>query len=351
MISVFDCENVTLEGITFENSRGYFVNVGNDTENISILGCDFRMNAEDAVIVNGMNNTVKACDFYKIGGRPMEIGGGDRATLTGSGNLLENCKFTEFNIIKRTNCGAVALFGCGVTMKYNTISGAPHLALTYGGNDHIIEYNDIYNCLTDGAEDAGIIYAGRNLSNLGTEFKNNYIHDSFSGMGAIYYDDRLSGQKAYHNVFENLDTILFVHAGVCNDFSDNYIVSDTSKDYAVRVRGRAAEDYWMTESANDAEHYLLRELVTLPWQGETWQKAYGNVLKYVNTKTTENPSETVVDGNYFINVKLPVLLTQQGVSSDITGENYSEINAEKLSEYSEVKNLSGIYSDSYRTAQ
>ena len=72
---------------------------------------------------------------------------------------------------------------------------------------------------------------------------------------------------------------------------------------------------------------------------------------YVNTKTTENPSETVVDGNYFINVKLPVLLTQQGVSSDITGENYSEINAEKLSEYSEVKNLSGIYSDSYRTAQ
>ena len=354
MISVFDCENVTIEGITFENSRGYFVNVGNDTKNVNVLGCDFRMNSENAVIVDGTNNynnTVKSCNFYKIGARPVLIGGGDRTTLTSSGNLLENCYFNDFNIIERTNCAAVRLAGCGVTMKKNTITGAPHLAMSYGGNNHIIEYNDIFNCLTDGAGDAGIIYAGRNLSNLGTEFKNNYIHDSYSGMGAIYYDDWLSGQKAVHNVFENLDTILFVHAGVCNEFSDNYISNSTEKEYAVRVRGRSPGNHWKTSKAYDAGHYLLRELITLPWQGELWQNSYGNVLKYVNKKYTTSPSETVIDKNYFINVKTPVVLAEQAYSWDVSGENYSEINAEKLSEYSEVKNLSGIYSDSYRTVQ
>ncbi len=44
MISVYDCENITIEGITFENSRGYFVNVGNNTNNINILGCSFKNN-------------------------------------------------------------------------------------------------------------------------------------------------------------------------------------------------------------------------------------------------------------------------------------------------------------------
>lgn len=354
MISLFDCNNVTIEGIAFENSRGYFVNVGNNASNVKVLGCDFRMNAGNAVIVDGTNNynnTVKSCDFYKIGARPILVGGGNRQTLTSSNNLLENCYFSEFNTISRTNCAAVRLAGCGVTMKKNTITGAPHLALSYGGNNHVIEYNDIYNCLTDGVQDAGIVYVGNNLSALGTVFQNNYIHDSASGLGAIYYDDRLSGQIAKHNVFENLDTILFVHAGVCNNFSDNYIVNDVQKQYAVRVRGRAAEDYWMTESANYPKHYLLRELVTLPWEGELWQNAYGNVLKYVNTKTTPNPSETVVNGNYFINVQNPCVLTQQGDESDITGENYSEISSEKAEEYEAVKNASGIYTDSYRNVQ
>ena len=178
------------------------------------------------------------------------------------------------------------------------------------------------------------------------------IHDSNSGHGAIYFDDFLSGQSVSHNVFENVDAALFIHGGVCTSFTDNYVYCDTDKDYAVGLFGENPGNQWNTAYANDAGNTLLRELVTLPWEGELWQSRFSNVLKYVNNKNTWNCSETYVNGNYFINLTDPAKVIAHGnKNTDITGTNYSSISAQKLSEYQNVKSACGIYSDSYRTVQ
>lgn len=348
MFDIDGMKNVTVENIIFENSRGHFLNVGEGSENVAVLGCTFRNNSESAVYVGGYRNSVRSCDFYGIGGNPITVGGGDRNTLTKSENTLINCKFFDFNRILRTNCCAVRLEGCGVTVKNNLITGSPHSAFTYGGNDHTIEYNEFYDCMKDKVEDAGIVYVGNNMSVQGTVFKNNYIHDSFSGLGAIYYDDRESAQTAEHNVLVNLDRVLFIHGGILNSFKDNYVKNAS---VGVGIKGLGAEDCWFTESANDTDHYFLRELVTLPWTGEIWQRAYGEVLSYVNTKTSDNPEKTTVSGNYFIDVENPFEIRTEMEESDILGkdDNFDEISDEKLAEYSAVIAKSGIYTDSYRT--
>lgn len=393
MLSITSADKVTIEGITFENSGGYFVNVKSD--NFTLIGCEFRNSSRNAVTVTGYNNIVSSCDFHDLGGQGLNLGGGDRNTLTDSNSVVQNCYFNKTGQINRTNCSALSLSGCGATARRNTITNTPHLALSYNGNNHIIEYNDIYNCLTDNAGDAGLIYTGNNLSNQGTVIRKNYLHDSNSGLGAIYWDDRLSGQNAEENVFENVNRALLIHGGVCNKFNSNIIIN-ASYGLQVRSKGRMAVkevtyvnssgetvtenksfNMWdtapmMPENKGTANGYnpygnvFLGSLVgvyhnytsypIMPWEGEIWQKAYGNVLKYVNNKTDDKASETEFSGNYFVNSQNEIYPYAGMTSADLTvnSENITgqtELTAQMQAKYNDVTNNSGIYADGYRTIE
>ena len=368
MLIVENIENLTVEDIIFENSQGYFINAKENAgvNNFSVLGCEFRNNSQSAVYIFGDNNLVSSCDFHDIGGRGIIFGGGDRDTLTPSGSVLQNCYFYGTGIINRTNQPAIHLAGCGVTAKNNTVTKTPHTAVSYTGNNHVLEYNDIYDCLLDSTGDAGLIYVGNDLSNIGTQIRYNYLHDSKSGMGAIYWDDRLSGQTAHHNVFENLKTILFIHGGVCDTFNDNYV---KNADYGVQVRGKEIYQtingvkYNMWDEINGRynayANVFLGNLVGipesggaypgLPWKGDIWQNAYGNVLKYVNNKKMVTAEETTVQNNYFIDVEMEINPFAGTSISDVAySGNSEEITQEKQAEYDNIKTKCGIYSDLYR---
>ena len=387
-------DNVTVKGLTFENSGGYFINAGAD--NFRLIDSEFRNGSKNAVKVKGYNNLVSSCDFHDLGGQGLSLGGGDRTTLTKSDSVVENCYFEKTGQISRTNCSALYLDGCGVTARRNTITDVPHLALSFGGNDHVIEYNDIYNCLTDNAGDAGVIYTGGSLAVMGTVVRKNYIHDSNSGLGGVYWDNWLSGQIVDGNVFENIDRALLIHGGVCNAFKNNIVINAL---YGAQVRGRArmqaktityknSSGQSITEDVKfnmwDTAPLLRENLGTpygynpygnvflctlvgnyhvtnetypkLPWQGEIWQKAYGNVLKYVNNKTDDLANETELSGNYFVNSHNGIYCyaQMQGMENKliINKENVvnaTALNPEKLAQYNDVVKNSGIYSNEYRT--
>lgn len=366
MINI-SCGNVAIENITFENSRGYFINAAADK--VKLLGCNFKNNAASAVYVDGNNNLVSACDFVNIGARGIYMTGGDRNTLTSSESLVTNCYFERTGQFQRTNAAALTVAGCGTVASYNTITKTPHLALSYRGNNLVIEHNDIYECLTDNSGDAGIIYTGNDLSNLGNVMRENYIHDSNSGLGAIYWDDFLSGQTAEHNVIENITSGgVFVHGGVCNTFNGN-IVKGTN--YGARVRGKGLYitlsdgtkvNAW-DEIAGRYSPYANVFMACLegserdpknypgfPWKESIWQQSFGNVLKYVNTRTNSEAVETSVCDNTFIDIAIEGCYTFAGTTDDditITG-NAEEFTDATRAEYENIKSTSGIYADKYR---
>ena len=357
----FTGDNYTVENLNFENSLGYFLKAQADC--FTLKGCHFTKNAKNAAIVTGNNNLITQCDFYELGGQGISVGGGDINTLTPSGSVIENCYFKNCGQITRTNLPSLGLSGCGVTARRNTLTGAPHSAFAYGGNNHIVEYNDFYDCLVDGSTDAGILYVGANLSNLGTVVRNNYIHDSNSGLAAVYLDDWLSGQRVIGNVFENVENAFFIHGGVCNTFSGNIVINAEN---GARIRGKANTknsnilksdgktyvplNVWYMYLANSKGEYtdkagnvladqtdtskyvkynphsnvFLSNLVGdahsanpgqgyngVDWQGDSWQNAYNNpastenyrhVLSYVNNKPTNKAEETDFTNNCFVNV-------------------------------------------------
>lgn len=367
MINISGSGNVAIENITFENSRGYFINAAAD--NVKLLGCKFRDNAANAVYVDGNNNLVSGCDFLNIGATGLYMAGGNRNTLTSSESVVTNCYFERTGQFRRTNAAALTIAGCGTVASYNTITKTPHLALSYRGNNLTVEYNEFYECLTDNSGDAGIIYTGNDLSNLGNVIRKNYIHDSNSGLGAIYWDDFLSGQTAEHNVIENITSGgVFVHGGVCNTFNGN-IVKGTN--YGARVRGKGLYitlpdgtkvNAWdeiggryspyanvfmanLEGSERDPQNYP-----GFPWKESIWQQSFGNVLKYVNTRTNPEAVETLVCDNTFINIAIEGCYTFAGTTDDditVTG-NAEEFTDATRAEYENIKSTSGIYADKYR---
>lgn len=339
IIKITDSSNISFKNISFENAGGYFINAENSS-NIKLQGCSFKLSAKDAVIVSGENNLITDCRFNKTGKSAVTINGGDRSTLTPSNSAIENCTINETGCISITGAPAITVRGCGSAARYNTITKTPHLAVAFDGNNCVIEYNDISNCLTENISDAGVIYSGNSLASLGNEIRYNYIHDTNCGLGAVYLDDFLSGQKVSSNVFENVKRAYFVHGGVWNKFEDNLVVN---ADRGACVRGKG--EYWQwntTPAPTETSNYFMYQLLKFPYQSELWQNEYGNVLAYVNNKTNGLPEHSIVNGNYFINVASPVsALSDEDAKGLEVGTNYSSITDAQQQEYDAIKQRCG----------
>ena len=55
---------------------------------------------------------------------------------------------------------AVSLDGSGQRASHNLIYASPHSGILYGGNEHLIEKNELHHVCQQ-TSDAGAIYAGR----------------------------------------------------------------------------------------------------------------------------------------------------------------------------------------------
>ena len=95
-----------------------------------------------------------------FGGGDIALSGGDRTTLTPCENFAFNNHIHHSGELYRTHHDAINLHGCGCRATHNLIHDAPHHAMDFGGNDHLIEFNEVYRvCMETG--DAGAICTGR----------------------------------------------------------------------------------------------------------------------------------------------------------------------------------------------
>ena len=155
---------------------------------------------------------------------------------------------------------------------------APHEAITYKGNNHIIEYNNIHDvCLL--SDDAGAIYSGRSWVWYGNIIRYNCIYNVGSGdhkPDGIYLDDALSGQQIYGNLLVNIPrNSIHIGGGRDNTVSNNIIVNsgENAIYFDERARDGALNNGWFTHAYIDGGD-MWDALYDSPWQSEKWQEAF-----------------------------------------------------------------------------
>ena len=92
---------------------------------------------------------------------------------------------------------------------------AESTAITYGGNDQVIENNLIVDCVRE-SSDAGAIYSGYDWAGFGCRVDRNVLVDigagEFTPCG-IYFDDAESGQTTVGNLMINVKGLSFLLGG------------------------------------------------------------------------------------------------------------------------------------------
>ncbi len=207
---------VTIRGMTLEVTRGVALVIGGGQHN-RFAGCVIRdVGSQGVVIDHGKHNGVLGCDIHDVGGMALRVTGGNRSTLEPSGNYVVNNNIHRYAQRKKVYNPAVRMYGVGHRIAHNRIHDAPHQAIGYDGNDHIIEFNEIHDVVLESA-DAGVLYSGCNWTFRGNVVRHNFIHHIPHGPGlgtvGVYLDDCASSTRIFGNVFYDMLKPTFIGGG------------------------------------------------------------------------------------------------------------------------------------------
>lgn len=231
-------EYISVQGLTFEFSRASAVEINGGKDN-HITDCTVRNISGTAVVINGgVNNGISSCDIHDISSGGIRLTGGDRRTLTPANNFAVNNHIYNLSSWIRTYQPAITITGVGNRIAHNEIHDAPHAAIILNGNEHIIEYNDIYRVAQE-TRDVGAFYMGRDWTQRGNIVRYNYFHELGSSgdqdVNAIYLDDWSSDTQIYGNVIYKVGLGVKIGGGRDNIVRNNLFIDDI---LAIRVDSR-----------------------------------------------------------------------------------------------------------------
>ena len=256
MIACEGACHITIEGITFENTRnsaiyiegGQGVHIRNCTfRNLGIMAVQIGRGAQEqphgltnyhgermeGVSVpkpisremgswheylyefaawdnnGGRDHLIEGCKIYNTGAGGILLSGGNRKSLEPGNNTVYNCEFHDVNRLDKTYKAAVNIMGVGNIIRNCEIYDLPGMAIYLHGNDHLIEYNKIHHvCLM--ASDCAAIYMGRDMSEVGNVIRHNFIYAIHNpnragvGIAAVYFDDSAICNMVYGNLFYDI---------------------------------------------------------------------------------------------------------------------------------------------------
>lgn len=357
-ITMNNTSYLTIEGLTFESGSNTAI-VTSGGQNNTIVGCTIRNISKNAVTINGGHlNGVQSCDIYNTGTGGILINAGERSTLTAAQNYADNNNIYNYARIKKTYSAAVRLNGVGNKASHNKIHDAPHLAIEFRGNDHVIEYNEIYSVVEE-TDDAGAIYTGRDWTYRGNILRYNYLHDIQGtdgkyGKNGIYLDDSMSSAEVYGNVLENVDRAMLIGGGRDHIISNNLIIN-CRESIIFDERGITWETLYT----------LRKNLNQVPYQSDIWKTRYPKLYAMATDTNQGIPSGNTVIKNAIYNTNDPNIapsVIKYGTVSENSTLSTTEYNMLRTSLYSggklegfvikDFKSIPvgkiGIYNDKYR---
>ncbi len=226
MVSLDNTSYITIRGLTLEVMRGLAIVVGAGQHN-RIAGCVIRHASQGVILAGGKENGVVGCDIYDLDAMGIRMSGGDRKTLAPAGLCAINNHIHHYARCLKTWYPGVKIQGVGNRVAHNLIHDAPHQAIGYDGNDHLIELNEIHDVVLE-SSDAGVLYTGRDWTFRGNVVRYNFIHHipfrPGFGSKVVYLDDCASSTEIFGNVFYETRESAFIGGGRDNIVQNNIFI-------------------------------------------------------------------------------------------------------------------------------
>jgi hypothetical protein len=282
--------------LQYGHSLGFSVKNARD---VHIEGCVVANFAAGGVSLNGTDCSVRSCDVFNVGRVGISVSGGDRKTLTHGHNVIENNHIHHFGLFQRTYAPGIGLNGCGNVMRHNCIHDAPHAAVLYGGNEHLIEFNDVYRVVME-TGDAGAFYTGRDWTTQGNILKHNYIHDLGGGdadhvntMG-FYFDDCDCGDEVIGNVFFRAGRAIMIGGGREHPITNNLVV-ECPIGLHIDSRGMS----WAQWNQPNTSWWLEGKAEEMNYRQPPWSERYPRLARIMQDSPRE-PLYNPIRNNLFI---------------------------------------------------
>ena len=314
--------NLVLRDLVFENGCNWGVRLSGCT-NARIENCVVRnMGSGGIASYGGTNNHVIRCEVTRTGSRAVTVSAGDRKTLTNGhcsvvGNHLHHVGRYDWQ-----GGRGVSIGGCGNRVAHNLIHHCPTGGVSYGGNEHVLELNEVHHvCLL--YSDVGVFYTGRDWASRGNIVRWNYIHSNANnsqggGSQAIYLDDCDSGDTVVGNiVFGGVGRGVLLGGGRDNTIEGNVFIH-LPKGIHVDARGPRGITLDKPGSWN-----LKAKCEKLGYLSPLWKARYPKLASVLDEDPLL-PMGNVMRHNIFISCKRPFALAKGVKEEWLTRENNPE---------------------------
>lgn len=295
LVSICDVTNLVVKGLNAQYSTSYAVEAVR-CQNVTLDALDVSWLSQNGIKVQGGQNvTVRNCRMSQIGATGLLLWGGDRPSLTKCNHLVCHNDIGYCGRLARIGGTCCSFHGCGITIEHNYFHDTPYITMSYGGNEHLIQYNEIECAMLEASDGAGI-YTGRDWGSRGNVLRWNYLHHfgqagvelrksqgRDSGCEAvkthvmvegIYLDDCDSGETIYGNLFYKIGRAMFTGGGRDNHWRQNLVVDCTTAAH-LDVRGlqRARPGSGIKDGWD-----LLAKIEQCAYTNEPWASRYPELI-------------------------------------------------------------------------
>jgi len=231
-ISVTGVSNTNLIGIAVLGGSGNGIELRN-CNNVLVAGTHIHFCSGYGIsITDGSNCVVQSNDIDSVGAGGVIVAtstfAADQAALKSSGHQVINNHIYSYALETFLYAAAIDInYAMGTYVAYNKIHDCVHVGILYGGNNNIMEYNEVYDVVKK-YTDMGAFYTygvTRGWGSRGNKLRHNYIHDAPLANG-IYLDEFASGDSSSYNIIANVVMATYNHHGYFNTFTNN-IYSNT----------------------------------------------------------------------------------------------------------------------------
>ena len=321
LVQMTSAQYITWQGVAFEASRDRLVST-QGCRNVLFTHCQFRNAGGYGLILNGYNNLVDACDFRQLGQGGIWVSGGDRASVTPSGTVIQNSEFQRFGRLFWTYQPGIFIHSLGdwsfntdcigITVQNNEIHHAPHAGLIYSGSGNTMQYNHIHD-VTQWSNDAGALYTtGREWGTQGNLIKFNLIRNCGQSpfgwsLAGIYVDGSGSGSTVEANIlYRSSPWVAVIHNGG-RDVITRYNVF-YGHSYGVDLVNFGS----LANNTPGSSWNLLEKIKHFNYQTAPWSTAYPSVTAIPN-------DWTLLVGSHWLEPEGSVMYgnLQYGLSGDV----------------------------------
>lgn len=317
IVKAVGVDNLLFRGIVFEYAYEAFV--VENCRDLLIEDCTVRNICARAVSFNGGKRCkISKSTFSGIGLSCAFVNGGDRRKLENADHEVSDSTFTDFAKVNRTYSSGLWIAGCGNRILRNKIFNAPHMAVNYAGNEHLISSNEVWNVMYE-TGDCGAFYTGRDPTSRGNVLSFNYVHDcgersygkKSANVMAFYLDDCDAGDLVISNRVVNVPRGLLIGGG-----QDNRAIGNTFEkcDIGISIDDRGVYSTEKWDSHIDRSWQITRRALEMPIFEEPWKSRYPHMYTFL-TQSPREPLHVQIKDNRFIECTLPIEYYLKGARS------------------------------------